>query len=103
MTRVSKYAGGTKIVSFRLPIDGYVQARERVQILLDKIAIEMQDNSTPAKKKRQVNAMTVMKRKAFKQSKTIAIQGVTYECGCCIDNELFRRAIGCRIARVDHR
>ena len=103
MTRVSKYAGGTKIVSFRLPIDGYVQARGRVQILLDKIAIDMQDNSTQAKKKRQVNAMTVMKRKAFKQAKTIAIQGMTYQCGCCIDNELFRRAIGCRIARVDHR
>jgi len=103
MTRVSKYAGGTKIVSFRLPVDGYVQARSRVQALLDKIAIEMQDNSAPAKKKRQVNAMAVMKRKAFKQAKTIAIQGVTYECGCCIDNELFRRAIGCRIARVDHR
>lgn len=99
MTRLSKYNGGSKLTTFRLPIEGHKSTRVRVQALLDEIASESQYKRQIAVKSTGASAKTTLDNNVVRDK----ISNVMYNCGCSNDGSLFRRAFGCRIARVDHR
>lgn len=99
MTRLSKYNGGSRLTTFRLPIDGYKSTRVRVQALLDEIANESQHKREIAVKSTGTSAKTALANNVAREK----ISNAIYKCGCSNDGALFRRAFGCRIARVDHR
>ena len=80
MSRERKYKGGSKVVSFRLPLIGYNEAMQRVNDLLNIIAIEGN-----GKDKNQLNSPII------------------YVCGCTLSSGKHTKAIGCRLAVVDHK
>jgi hypothetical protein len=94
MSSYRKYTGGSKVVSFRLPIKGYKEAMARVNALLDTIARESNDKPANATKPEEARDNTVLNKEDT---------SLTYQCGCTTNNILFRRASGCSLARVDHR
>ena len=77
MSRERKYAGGSKVVSFRLPVIGYNEAMARVNELLNTIANE--------------------------GNKTELNNTIVYNCGCTLIGGKHIKAIGCRLAIVDHK
>jgi hypothetical protein len=91
MSRERKYTGGSKVVSFRLPVIGYDEAMARVNDLLNTIAIEG----------------NAMQSEAFTDNDSQSIhrydvESITYQCGCSNIQGKHVKALGCRIAIVDH-
>jgi hypothetical protein len=72
MSRDRKYTGGSKVVSFRLPVIGYNEAITRVNELLNTIAME--------------------------GNKTELNNTIVYQCGCTLHGGKHTKAIGCRMA-----
>ena len=102
MARISKYKGGSRLTTFRLPTEGFKSTRARVQALLNEIAGEMKDKGKTTLSPVVASAKTILGIKEV--INPIEDNGKTvYVCGCTVENDLFRRAFGCRIARVDHR
>jgi hypothetical protein len=96
--RKSKYVGGGKVTTFRLPLEGFKSARVRVQALLDEIAQEM--NKEPQKRLSPMVA-SAKTRLAIKANNRVN-NDVSYPCGCKMIGELFVRASGCKMIRVIH-
>ena len=93
--KTSKYKGGSKIVSFRLPLTSLSLATKEINELLKKYEhIKSNKDKTAGVP-------------ALKQSKTTlatkALNNIVYPCGCSYDSGLFRRVAGCRIDRGMHR
>lgn len=98
MSRGKKYQGGSKLRSFRLPIVGYEQAEVRIQALLDSIASESVNDVHASCYMNSTNLANIVSNELGND-----INYIRYYCGCAMTNDTFRKAIGCRIARVDHR
>ena len=96
--RKEKYAGGSKVATFRLPLEGFSVVRMRVNELLNQIASEMslesQNDVSPTAKQSE----TTLTPKAVKQD----ISVITFKCGCTLDGVLFRRDNSCKVLRSKH-
>ena len=88
----SKYIGGSKIVSFRLPIEALSTATIEIKALLSKYEKE-------ATKTTQNNV-----KSTTKQSKTkLGYRNtITYKCGCSKENNIFKRSQGCKVVASIH-
>lgn len=96
--RKEKYVGGSKVATFRLPLEGFSVVRARVNELLEQIASEMslegQNDVSPASKQ----SKTTLTPKAVKQ----AVSVITFCCGCTLEGVLFRRDNSCKVLRSKH-
>ena len=75
--RQSKYINGSKITSYRLPIDKFDEVNKRITQLL---------------KEYEGNTITVN-----------AIKTTTIVCGCTYEGSLFRRNTTCKIPKDKHK
>lgn len=91
--KASKYIGGSKIVSFRLPIESLTIATIEINAILKKY-----ERVKPNKNKTTLNTATV-------QSKTTLANKTqhNYQCGCSYNDGLFRRVAGCKNDKGMHR
>jgi hypothetical protein len=96
--RESKYLGGSKVATFRLPLEGFKSVRMRVQALLDEIAQEM--DKEPQKRLNPMVASAEIKS-TIKANNRVN-NDVSYPCGCKMVGELFVRAPVCKMIRVIH-
>lgn len=96
--KYSRYTGGSRVRSFRLPIEGYTSAVARVNALLDEIANEMRESDSNDVSPMVASAKTTLTNKAPSKQ----IDSIIYECGCSYDGGIFRRASGCKVDRVRH-
>jgi hypothetical protein len=96
--RKEKYAGGSKVATFRLPLEGFSSARVRVNELLDQIASEMslerQNDVSPTTKQ----SKTTLEPKVVNQD----ISVIAFSCGCTLEGVLFRRDNSCKVLRSKH-
>ena len=96
--KASKYLGGSKVATFRLPLEGFSAVRVRVNELLNQIALEMslegQNDVSPTTKQ----SKTTLAPKAVKQ----VIDSDVYPCGCKMVDGLFVRNGSCKMIRVIH-
>jgi hypothetical protein len=95
MSRTSKYKGGSKVVSFRLPIEGYKSVRIRIQALLDEIAKEELYRVEKSVKSTLASAETRLSDRLD--------YNIIYQCGCTVTDGLFRRVSSCKLERLGHR
>ena len=93
--KAHKYIGGSRLVSFRLPINGYKSTRARVQALLDQIAHEMNLEAQNSAKPLSASAKTTLTDRT-------QLSPITYVCGCSIEDGLFKRGKGCALDRNRH-
>jgi hypothetical protein len=96
--RKEKYLGGSKVATFRLPLEGFSSVRMRVNELLNQIASEMslegQNDVGPTTKQ----SKTTLTPKVVKQGVSV----ITFGCGCTLDGVLFRRDNSCKVMRSKH-
>lgn len=88
MSRKSKYIGGSRVVSFRLPLVCYDDAMNAVYNVLS--------NYEP-----KHNGPTLIDNNNNTIS-SLHSEETIYKCGCALVGGLFRRSFGCKIVRVDH-
>jgi hypothetical protein len=93
MANTSKYKGGSKLTTFRLPTDNYHEVREAINELLRGYEIGQEQAKQEAPK--------LVKKASIKP--IVNKQGTnTYECGCTIDNGLLKRVKGCKKGKNEH-
>ena len=128
MARISKYAGGSKEISFRLPLVRFDEAKKAVEAVLltfekdyvvsTEVAAVVSLNADEKKiLKKMVPPETIDKLKeldpnivapewatSYKQvvKKGIPERFKLYPCGCTF-NGLFRRRDGCKVSISDHK
>ena len=89
--RKSKYIGGSKLVSFRLPIESLSSATIEIKAILrkyEKESTKTSQNSVKPTKKRSKTTLEDIKQ--------IDPNNIIYKCGCTKSNGLFRRRKDCK-------
>ena len=88
----SKYIGGSKIVSFRLPIEALSTATIEIKALLNKY-----ERDTTKTTENSVKPLSKQSKTTLEYRNTI-----TYKCGCIKEDGIFKRLEGCKIVASMH-
>jgi len=91
----SKYIGGSKIVSYRLPLHSLSTVNSEIKAILDRYA-QIDHN------KAQLDSIPLCSSAKTVLSIEDKVEPITYVCGCTVIDSLFRRQAGCSKAKVQH-
>ena len=97
--KTSKYIGGSKIVSFRLPLSSLSSAITDIKAVLYKYEELDRINSQNSVIPLCTSAKTTLGTKTVIKAKR---EPITYVCGCAVVDGLFRRQAGCSKAKMQH-
>lgn len=89
--RQSKYIGGSKLVSFRLPKTSLAQAIIEIKEVLERYEIESSKTHEKVTK-----SMAVQSETRFTNSNELDQKNISYYCGCTKTDGLFRRHKDCK-------
>lgn len=110
--RSSKFVGGSKLVSFRLPLVGLDDVKAKIKALIDgyelngsiihKEAVNAVDNPINVKE-RPKEKVLIKVDKVKPIVDTVSTNDNSYSCGCEYVGTLFVRSKGCKLARELHK
>lgn len=95
--RQSKYIGGSKLVSFRLPKTSLAQAIIEIKEVLERYEIESTKTT-----QNSVKSTTKQPETRLGNSNELDKKNIPYKCGCTKTNGLFRRHKDCKELTSKH-